>query len=251
MSKDARHIPWAFSLSTTDSLPLTGELHPITRELPRRLLWSCGATLLLGLLVFGSWHLWSRLRPEAPPAREVRIVRYTDLGVPPSISTPASPQLAIAQAVSVPSIGIPEPVPDELATSPTIATISEMTEALAPITLSDLGLEGGDSLVVDLDVHGGLSPDDFVAVDEEPIRISMDPPRYPEVAQSAGVEGTVIINALVGKDGRVKECIVVDGPQALVDAALQSAQSAVFRPALHRRRPIELWVMMPITFKLN
>jgi hypothetical protein len=30
-----------------------------------------------------------------------------------------------------------------------------------------------------------------------------------------------------------------------------SARSAVFKPALSQQRPVEVWVVIPVTFKLN
>jgi TonB family protein len=232
-------------------LPLTGDLHPLTREFKRWLFYGNGAALFLGLLAFGIWYALSKTGSDEPRTRTVKIVRYSDLSVPPSIAQPKVPQISISQAVAPPSIGIPEPVPDELAETPTIATVSEMSEALAPITLEDLGVGSGEGFVVDLDLEGTPSPDDFVAVEEEPIRISIDPPVYPEMAQSAQVEGTVLVRALVGKDGRVKDWIVVEGHPLLREAAIASARTAVFRPALLQHRPVEVWVMMPITFKLD
>jgi protein TonB len=253
--RDPLHVPWAFSLAGADRLPLTGERHPLRKEAARWLTTANAIVVLAGALVFAGWLVWSHLRPEEPVAREIHIVRYTELGVPPSIAKPAAPQINVAQAVAraapPPSIGVPEPVPDEMATNRTIATMAEMSEALAPVTLSDLGLEGGDSLVVDLDIAPTPSPNDFVAVEEEPVRISIDPPVYPSVARSAEVSGTVLVRALVGKDGRVRDCIVVDGNPMLRDAAIACAKTAVFRPALLQHRPVEVWVMMPITFRLN
>ena len=122
---------------------------------------------------------------------------------------------------------------------------------MAPISLSDLDVGGGDSLVVELDIEQEPAPDDFVPVQEEPVRISIDPPVYPDVAMSAEVEGTVIVRALVGKDGRVKKCIVVDGQPLLNDAAIECAKTAVFRPALLDHRPVEVWVLIPVTFRLR
>jgi protein TonB len=194
--------------------------------------------------------VWTRAKPPAPVERRVHIVRYTELGVPPSIARPAVPQVAIAQAVAPPAIGIPEPVRDELAHTETIATVTEMAEALQPITTTDLGGAGGDSLVVDVDVDTSPSPDEFVAVDEEPVRLRIDPPVYPEVARSAGAEGTVVVRVLVGKDGKVKNVLVVDGIPLLNDAAIACAKTAVFRPAISQQEPVEVWVMMPITFKM-
>ena len=203
--------------------------------------------------------LWTHRAPEeAPVVRPIRIVRYTDLGVPPSIARPSVPQVNVAREVAKiaappPAIAIPEPVADEQAQTQTIATVTEMAEALAPLTLDDLdfGEGGGDSLVVDLDLEGSPAPDDFIAVESEPVRITIDAPVYPEVAQSAGIEGTVLVRVLVGRDGRVKDVIYIDGPEALKAAADDCARTAVFKPALMDNRPVEVWVMMPVTFRLR
>jgi protein TonB len=251
----AAHIPWAFRLDDAPRLPLTGEDHPLRRELGRWLSWANGITLLLGVLAFAGWWLWSHRQVAEPPPREIRIVRYTDLGVPPSISRPTAPQVSIAQAVAdlaaPPSIGVPEPVADELATSQTIATVTEMSEALAPITMEGLGEGEGGGLVVDVDIDVSPSPDDFIAVDEEPVRISIDPLNYPPMARSAEVEGTVTVRVLVGKNGKAKDVIVVEGEQMLREAAIACARTSVWRPAQVDHKPIEVWVLMPLTFKLR
>jgi TonB family protein len=254
-----RHIPWAFPLDTAPRLPLTGDQHPLRRELARWLSWASAATLLLAAAAFGFYLWWSSREPaRAPVMRQVKIVRYTDLGVPPSIAKPSVPQINVAEAVAKiaappPAIAIPEPVADEKAQTQTIATVTEMAEALAPITLENLGSGSGegDSLVIDVDIDTSPSPDEFIAVDEEPVRISIDPPVYPPVAQTAGIEGTVLVRVLVGKDGRIKDVIYIEGPEALKEAAEACARTAVFRPALVDHQPIEVWVMMPVTFKLH
>ena len=255
--RDPLRIPWAFSLADAARLPLTGEGHPVRREAGKRLCGANGAALLLGLALFGIWQWWTHRQPPPPPMREVRIVRYTELGVPPSIARPTAPQLNIAQAVSravaPPRIAVPEPVADEQAARQTIATVEQASEALAPITTTGLG-EGGDSLVIDVDIPteaASPAPEDFVPVDEEPVRLRIDPPVYPAAAQQAGIEGTVLTRVLVGKDGRVKEVLVIEGPEPLKQAAIACARTAVFRPAILQATPVEVWVLMPVTFKMN
>jgi len=257
---EVRHIPWAFGLDGAPSLPLVGERHPLRREGARWLVWATGGTLVLVLVVFSAWFWWSHRAPAAPPvARSVKIVRYTDLGVPPSIAKPAVPQINVAQAVAKiaappPTIAIPEPVADEKATTQTIATVTEMAEALAPITFDGAGSGSGDgdSLVVETDIDtSSPAPDEFIVVDQEPVRVSIDPPVYPDVARGAGVEGTVLVRVLVGKNGRVKDVIFIDGPEALKKAAEDCARTAVFRPALVDHKPLEVWVNMPVTFRLR
>jgi TonB family protein len=254
-----RHIPWAFSLDDAPSLPLTGDDHPLRRETAKWLTWANLITIAVAAAIFGGYYLWShRAAPEVRTMRPIKIVRYTDLGVPPSIAQPSVPQINVAREVAKiaappPAIAIPEPVADEQAQTQTIATVSEMAEALAPMTLDDLdfGEGGGDSLVIDLDLDYSPAPDDFIAVESEPVRISIDAPVYPDVAQTAGIEGTVLVRVLVGKDGKVKDVIYIDGPEALKAAADDCARTAVFKPALMDHRPVEVWVLMPVTFKLR
>lgn len=255
--KDALHIPGAFPLTGAAHLPLTGEAHPLRREFNRWLSWSNAIALALGLLAFGIWYFLSHARPpDAPVTRDVKIVRYADLGVPPSISRAqvSVPQIKIAQAVAPPSIGVPEPVPDIQAKATTIATQEEMQEALTPVTVGDMGGGGtGDSLVVEPvagEIEGSPSPEDFVAVEEDPVRLRIDPPVYPDVAMNARVEGTVLVRALVGRDGSVRKTLIVDGHEMLRDAALTCARTAVFKPAMIQNKPVEVWVMLPITFKM-
>ena len=254
-SRDPLHIRWAFSLVDAPSLPATGESHPLRRESARWLGWATAGSLLLALLLFGSWQIWTRRAPAPAAPHEIRIVRYTDLGVPPSIAKPAAPQLNIARAVAAaaapPAIGVPEPVPDEQAQRQTIATVAEMVEALAPITMSDLDFGGGDSLFVDINIDTRPGFDEFVAVEQEPVRLAIDPPVYPEMAAAAGAEGTVIVRVLVGKDGKVKDAVIMDGISMLDEAALTCARTAIFRPALLQNRPVEIWALMPIVFKLH
>ena len=246
----------AINLADATTLPLTGEQHPLNREFVRWMSWASATALLLGLALFLLWILWNS-RQEAPPAaRPIRLVRYTDLGVPPSIARPAPPQLNIAQAVAPPSIGVPEPVPVMEAEAPTIATQTEMTEEIPSQSTGDFGMGGGDSLVVGGESGSGTgdehpSPEDFIAVESDPERLRMDPPVYPKVAVDAGVEGTVIVQALISREGKVLKARVLDGPEMLHEAAIACARTAIFRPALTQNKPVEVWVVMPITFKLR
>lgn len=253
------HPAGTFPLTQAEHLPLTGERHPLRREFAKWLGWGNGIALVAGLILFGAWVLWThRHREAAPVYREVKIVRYTELGVPPSISrgVAAVSQVSIAQAVAPPSIGVPEPVPDIQAPTATIATQEEMSEALEPITVSGLGGGGGggESLVVRVDttaVERSPTPDEFVPVEQEPVLIRIAKPVFPDVAMAAGVEGTVMVRVLVGKDGKVRNALVVDGHEMLKDAAIVCAKTALFKPALVENKPVEVWVLIPVIFKFN
>jgi periplasmic protein TonB len=249
----AVHLPDTFSLSRVMHFPITGSSHPLNRERWKWLIWGEILAIFLGAASYGGWKVWRHVHPAPVVVHNVRFVRsVADLGVPPSLAQqvrPTIPRVDIAAAAPKPVIARPEPVPEAQAQKPTIATTTEMQEALTPVTVGDLGAGAGESLVVG--EEKSPEPGDFVSVEEQPVRIRIDPPVYPDVARQAQVEGTVIVQALVGKDGRVKDCRVIDGNEMLREAAIACAKTAVFKPALMQQKPVEVWVVFPVTFKLH
>ena len=238
----------AFPLRS-EHLPVVGDKHPLRREFTKWMGVSNGVSLLVGILIFSGWFFWTHREKEVPIDRRAKIVRYQELGVPPSISKPTTPQVTVAQ-VTPPSIGIPEPVPDVEAPDTKFATQSEMNEALQAITMGDLAGSGNDSLVVQAG-NNDPNPEDFIAVEEEPRLLRIEPPQYPQLAREAGVEGTVVVRALVGKDGKVKKTILISGNPILADAAMACGKTAVFTPAMQQKKPVEVWVQLPIEFTLK
>ena len=75
---------------------------------------------------------------------------------------------------------------------------------------------------------------------------------YTEIARRIGIEGKVIINALVNKDGDVEDAVVLKGllPE-LDEIALSSVKAAKFNPGMQRNKPVKVWVSVPILFKLK
>jgi protein TonB len=239
----------SFSLANAGHLPVTGDLHPLRKEFSRWLSWSNVICIGIGGAIFLGWYFYSHVNKGDVVPRNVQIVKFTELGVPPSIQKESAPQVNVAEAIVPPTIGVPEPVPDAEATESTIASQTEMSDALAPITASDMAGGSGDSLVVDTNKEP--APGEFVPFDELPVLLSVQPPVYPEMVREAGIDGTVTVQVLVGKDGKVKQAQAVDGPDPLRASGVASARTAIFKPALQGTSPVEVWVMVPITFQLN
>jgi len=231
--------------------PVVGEFHPL-RKRSRRILINASITAaVLHVAGFGGWLAYRTYKPEHIAEGGPTIVHIIEMGVPPSLSQDESaPAVNVAAQVAPPSIGVPEPVPDFKAETATIATTEEMSAALVPTDMSMLGGEG-DSLVVNLEGQGDPSPDAFVQFEDPPVPISVPPPEYPEMARMADVEGTVMVRALVGKDGNVKDALVASGIPMLNDAAVEAVKKAKFKPALQQHRPVAVWVVIPMRFKLN
>lgn len=99
-------------------------------------------------------------------------------------------------------------------------------------------------------------PDEFIAVEKEPEPVDFTALQksveYPEMAKKIGVEGTVIVQALIGKDGRVKKTRIAKSESELLnEAASKAVAKAPFTPAIQNGEPVMCWVTIPIRFKLR
>ena len=76
---------------------------------------------------------------------------------------------------------------------------------------------------------------------------------YPEIAREAGIEGTVIVQATIGKDGRVKETIILKGiPKTGWDeAAMDAIKIIKWKPAYQRDKPVTVRISVPVVFRLK
>ena len=78
-------------------------------------------------------------------------------------------------------------------------------------------------------------------------------PKYPEIAQEAGIEGTVFIEAYIDKKGRVKETRITKGipNTGLDEAAIDAIRKTRFIPAKQRERSVAVWIVIPVNFRLK
>lgn len=86
-----------------------------------------------------------------------------------------------------------------------------------------------------------------------PIYKENPPPIYPRIARLRGYEGTVMLDVLVGSDGRVSERRIIEssGHGILDEAALSSVQDWRFEPARQGPGKVSTWVTIPFRFQLR
>ncbi|HID11316.1 MAG TPA: energy transducer TonB [Candidatus Latescibacteria bacterium] len=92
---------------------------------------------------------------------------------------------------------------------------------------------------------------EFWHVEVKPRLLKSVVPEYPEIARKAGIAGTVFVKILVGKDGRPEEVEFIKGPRIFREVALEAAWEFVFSPAKQNDRPVRVWVIVPIRFRLR
>jgi periplasmic protein TonB len=76
-------------------------------------------------------------------------------------------------------------------------------------------------------------------------------PAYPPIAVSARVQGAVVLEAIIGKDGRVKGLVLQSGPPLLVKAAMDAVRGWVYRPTTLNGEPVEVQTTITVNFVLG
>jgi protein TonB len=79
------------------------------------------------------------------------------------------------------------------------------------------------------------------------------PPNYPRRARRKGYEGNVILEVLVDEQGNVMELKLFksSGYKSLDQSALSSVRKWLFQPGTRNGKAAQMWVRVPIRFKLN
>ena len=76
-------------------------------------------------------------------------------------------------------------------------------------------------------------------------------PVYPEAARKAGLQGLVVMDAVIAPDGSVKRLRPVSGPDLLAQSATAAVQSWKFEPYLSSGKPVEVETTIAIEFQLK
>jgi len=89
-----------------------------------------------------------------------------------------------------------------------------------------------------------------IRTDPQPGLIKFVRPQYPESARSRHIEGTVVLNAMVARNGRVKGIRHVKGDPTLLKAAETAVRGWVYRPYHVNGRPVDIDREIFISFSL-
>jgi len=76
-------------------------------------------------------------------------------------------------------------------------------------------------------------------------------PVYPSVAKASRVQGTVVLSAIIGKDGTVEKLTPVSGPPMLIASALDAVRQWQYKPYLLNGQPIEVQTTINVNYTLE
>jgi protein TonB len=76
-------------------------------------------------------------------------------------------------------------------------------------------------------------------------------PTYPPLARTARVQGSVILAAVIGKDGAIQNLHVLSGHPLLQQAALEAVKQWRYRPYILNGEPVEVDTQVTVNFTLS
>ena len=159
---------------------------------------------------------------------------------------------------------VPDPQPVQLAEPlrgfqtvvvPTVVPTSvpplDLEEHFDPKDYSGIGVEGGRA-------DGVVRQDDIVyseaVVEERPALLSAPPAPYPTLLRRAGIQGRVVIGAIVDTLGRAEpgSIEIVDSPNPAFDTPSRAwILTAQFRPARMHGQAVRVHVTLPLEYSIR
>jgi protein TonB len=76
-------------------------------------------------------------------------------------------------------------------------------------------------------------------------------PVYPPIAIAAHVQGTVVLEAIIGRDGTVQDLKILKGHPLLVRAALDAVRTWRYQPTMLDSEPVDVLTEINVKFTLS
>ena len=189
--------------------------------------------------------LISTVEAPPPPAQTAR---------PSDVSTPARQASEFNHGVLM--------VPTRIPTS--IPTLHEDPAATESASQSSIGVPGGFSTASPNNMITELlrsTPIITPKVAMQKVRVSSGVaqgllvrqirPQYPPLARQARIQGMVVLQAVIGKDGTVQDLRVVSGHPMLTGAAIEAVKQWFYRPYYLNGEPVEVDTQINVNFTLT
>jgi periplasmic protein TonB len=134
---------------------------------------------------------------------------------------------------------------------PTDVPPVDLQQRFDPKDYSGSGIEGGRANGI---VVGGGEVYAEALVEERPSLLSAPPPVYPALLKQAGIQGRVILRAVIDTTGRVEPASVriMKSPNPAFDQPTKDwVLKALFRPARLHGRGVRVFINLPIDYSLT
>jgi len=76
-------------------------------------------------------------------------------------------------------------------------------------------------------------------------------PKYPKKARKEGVQGTVVLHAIISKEGDITSLELVSGDPLLAPAAIEAVKQWKYKPYLLQGNPVAVDTQIVVNFTLS
>jgi len=76
-------------------------------------------------------------------------------------------------------------------------------------------------------------------------------PVYPQIARTAHISGTVVLHAVIAKDGSIQELTYISGPALLMRSAMDAVRQWRYQPTQLNGVPVEVDTTIQVVFSLG
>jgi TonB family protein len=187
-------------------------------------------------------------------------LHYADMRPPPSLSDQVVAEAAMPDAtpasVEAVTSTVPLPVPDELAEATTMTPQKTIGGVAAPAATGS----GAPVFIMPETTHTTYDDNKPAPIMFKYMKASVMPtplhdvqPEYPDKARALSIEGTVMVDMWLRKDGTVSAVSIYKSAHPLLDsAAAHAAAKSTFTPAKGADgAPVNVWVRRPFRFSLS
>jgi protein TonB len=244
MSDSPKSPPKKPDANQNEKLPLTtaeilaaeeGQDRKITR-------WAIGIALILHIIIFAvHWPTFAGGLSDAKERKsKIYVVKQVKFKQPPrremqQITKPKTQKVPIPD----PSPDEPEPIRDQEPDEDVDFVPDENLVLGVPDAPPPPEPEGPVRFVV----GGNIT---------EPRKLSGPNPQYPEAARRARIQGVVVLECTIGKDGRVQRVKVLRGlPLGLTESAEDAVRKWKFEASTLNGKPVEVLYILTVRFNLQ
>lgn len=201
------------------------------------------AAIMFHLILFW-WNIWPQGEPlPVPPVKDRPFLVYP---YKPPVKEPEKKPINDQKTMKVP---IPDTTPHE------VEPVFEFVADLEPPPLADSGADYDSAIDMPASVPAEPAGPirDYLAT-SAPVILQRVKPEYPRLARIAGVEGLVILEAVIQKDGTVGQVTVLKTPPGKLGfdrEAVRALRQWTFRPGEMHGRPVDVIMTLTVRFRLN
>lgn len=217
--------------------------------------WTTAASFAVQVLLSGTAILISLIYTEALPQKQ--LISMLEAPAPPPVTAASRTAVSSGKQASEFNhnvLQLPREIPKSVAmvhdeAPPKGSAVGIMGDVLGSVpdepSLGDILRSAAPNLpkaaVQKLRVSSGVA---------QGLLIREVKPEYPPLAQQARIQGIVILQALIGKDGAVQNLRVISGHPMLIQAAIEAVKQWRYKPYYLNGEPVEVETYINVNFKL-